>query len=276
MTRACCSRSKNGEPFTAVSNVARSNCPCAVTTTPKTQKIATSTPANIKPGMAMIGPRSPAKASEPRASTAAMTAPIPFTLDMRAASEDKGAKGEQHSGDGGRRSAPGQPSHQQVGADERQHERPQHHGVVRRVRVAGQPVRRDRHQPRHQIGFRKCECVAMRVENVRVEQVGGVRDDGASDPRDVPDAEQAVFGVDTTAVAELECERVRQGDRGDDGQGSDQSRFTTTRDTSGEHAGFDSTRRASVRGRGRCYGAPTASTVMSKSNVELGGMMPTC
>ena len=97
------------------------------------------------------------------------------------------------------------------------------------VRITSQPVRRDREQAGHQVGCRERERVAMRVEGVGVPQLGGVGDAGSSDPRDVPDAEQAVFGADPSAAAKLKRERIRQSDRGDDGQYGDEGRFTTVR-----------------------------------------------
>ena len=94
----------------------------------------------------------------------------------------------------GRRGTPiaGQVAEQQIRADEARSERGEQHDVQREPGVARGPVDRDAERARQQVGLGIRQRRLVRIEDVGVEEVQGIGDERARDPRDVPDAELAV------------------------------------------------------------------------------------
>jgi hypothetical protein len=134
-------------------------------------------------------------------------------LNVRGMREHVGAIRERDGGDGRRPSIADQIADEVVGAGRAQHKGEEQHEIVGGVRVARRPVDGDRQRACPEIGFRIRQRPAVRMEDVGVEHVQRIGDEGSRDPGDVPDGELTVAVVDASNGAQPKGEREGQQDR---------------------------------------------------------------
>ena len=112
-------------------------------------------------------------------------------LDVSRPCEEERAEGEQDRCYQRSGKIPGQPASEQIHPDHRKRETDEDGRIVRRIRVLGEDVGRQRDDPGTDVGFGERERHLVRVEDVGVEHVLAGRQ-GMGHPRDVPDAELAI------------------------------------------------------------------------------------
>jgi hypothetical protein len=86
----------------------------------------------------------------------------------------------------------------------------EHSRVVRDERVARRPVSRRGQHTSHEVRFRVQERAAMRIEDVRVEQMHRIGDDRPRHPRHVPERKLAVAAVGAGVPARVDRYRIQQ------------------------------------------------------------------
>ncbi len=133
-------------------------------------------------------------------------------LDVSEMSERVRAEREADPGDRRGSAVPRQVANQVVRPDATQNEREQKDRVVCRECVPGQPVSWYPQQTRTEIRLRVGERAAGGKEDVCVEHVHRVCDQGSSDPGDVPDGELAVSRDAELVAQRLEVEEKRVGE----------------------------------------------------------------
>ena len=104
-------------------------------------------------------------------------------------------------GDGGDHAGAGRTSqapHQRPHREEREQQRDQNRRIVCGQRIVREGVHRGGEHPRHKIHLGVGQGMRMREENVGVEKLARVVDERVRHPRDVPDAEAPVAGIQTS------------------------------------------------------------------------------
>ena len=150
-------------------------------------------------------------------------------LDVRDVRDHVGTERVRDGRHGGASAMARQVPDEAVRAREREHEREEHHRVVRHVRVAAaRPVERHRHHTGAEVRLRPGQRAAVRVEDVGVVQAQGIDHQRARHPRHVPDAELAVARVDAPRRRAANDERPGHHRRDEDGSGNDQDGLAGT------------------------------------------------
>ena len=120
----------------------------------------------------------------------------------------------------------GEVSNEIIGAGRAEHEGQEDHEVVRRVRVAGRPVHRNREDAGTKVALGVRERPSMWMKDIGVEHVHRIEDERSGDPGDVPDQESCIAIVDAAHGPEVKGQRRGQPDRQDPETEHDERQLT--------------------------------------------------